>query len=79
MSKKQSEKTFSFKKISSNFKSFKQIIQKGWLIKFSTYNSTNILVFCISLKTGTVLTQYFHDEKLAIDFINFILITDSLQ
>jgi hypothetical protein len=57
-------------RIRSNTKHFMPIIKSGWIIKFSIYEYSNILVSVVSSYTDQTFIRYFIDENDAVDFIN---------
>jgi len=61
--------------IELSLKTFKPIIRQYWWIKFSNYKG-NILIFIGSILSGQVVTKYFKDEDLAVDYVNWILHQD---
>lgn len=59
------------KHIEKHIKSFKPVVKEYWWIKFSHYKG-NILLFCGSVLTGQVITQYFSEEDDAVMYINWL-------
>lgn len=57
-------------RIRSNTKHFMSIVKSGWVIKFSIYEYSNILVTIVSSYTDQTIIRYFIDENDAVDFIN---------
>jgi hypothetical protein len=62
--------------IASSSKSFLPVNRNGWWIKFSTYNSHNVLLVITSMFTGQTLVRYYDDEEKAVNFINYIIECD---
>lgn len=77
MPKKQSKENISFQEAKTKLKSFVPVIKNGWLIKFSTYSSDNVLLFFMSINTHQVIIRHFDSEQLAVHYINFVIQHDS--
>jgi hypothetical protein len=60
-------------------KSWHPVERNGWVVKFSCFRNSNILLFVISQYTGQTLVRYFSDEDEAVMFINFIIQLDPAQ
>jgi hypothetical protein len=60
-------------------KSWHPVIRNGWIIKFSIYDGSNILINIISQHTGQAIIRYFTSEDTACSFINFVLNMDAEQ
>ena len=58
-----------------HIRSWHPVIREYWWIKFSNYKG-NILLFVGSTLTGQLTTQYFTDENLACQYINWVLNQD---
>jgi hypothetical protein len=58
-----------------HIRSWHPVIRDYWWIKFSNYKG-NILLFVGSTLTGQLTTQYFTDENLACEYINWVLNQD---
>jgi hypothetical protein len=58
-----------------HIRSWHPVIREYWWIKFSNYKG-NILLFVGSTLTGQLTTQYFTDENLACEYINWVLNQD---
>ena len=54
-------------------KSWLPVARHGWLIKFSSYKETTILLFIVSQYTGQTVVRYFENEDIACNYINYIL------
>jgi hypothetical protein len=63
--------------IASKTKSWHPIARNGWIVKFSIYRETNILVTVISQYTGQTILRHFLDEDNACLFINYVLDLDA--
>ena len=61
--------------IELSLKTFKPIVRDYWWIKFSNYKGS-ILIFVGSMMSGQVITKYFKDEDLAVDYVNWVLHQD---
>jgi hypothetical protein len=53
-------------------KSWQPVMRNGWIIKFSVYRSSYVLLTIISRHTGQCIVRHFKDEDEACSFINFI-------
>lgn len=73
------ETTPKYREIANNIKFWSPVSRNGWIIKFSVYDSTNILLLFTSQHTGQTLIRYFFDENDAVKFINFICMKDSTE
>jgi hypothetical protein len=58
-----------------HIRSWHPVVREYWWIKFSNYKG-NILLFVGSTLTGQLTTQYFTDENLACEYINWVLNQD---
>jgi hypothetical protein len=63
--------------IAMKTKSWQPVARNGWIIKFSVYKDTYVLLTIISQHTGQVILRYFIDEDEACAFINFVLDQDA--
>lgn len=61
--------------IKKNIKTFSPIVKEYWWIKFSNCNGS-ILMFCGSILTGEVVTNYFYEEDDAVMYVNWLLHQD---
>jgi hypothetical protein len=62
-----------FLEVASKTKSWHPVERNGWIIKFSQYRDSNILLFVISKSTGQAIVRYFPHEDEAVLFINIIV------
>ena len=53
-------------------KSWLPVGRNGWIIKFSCYRDSNILLFFVSQYTGQTILRYFVNEDEACKFINYV-------
>jgi hypothetical protein len=65
--------------IRSNTTYFAPVVRNGWIIKFSVYQNTDILLVLTSKYTGQTILRYFGEENDAVKFINMIISKDSSQ
>jgi hypothetical protein len=65
--------TKKFLEIAMRTKSWQPIARNGWIVKFSVYRDTNVLLTIISQCTGQVIMRHFNDEDDACMFINLIV------
>ena len=63
--------------IRSNTTYFQHVVRNGWIIKFSVFKSTDILLMFVSKYTGQTIVRYFPEEDLAVRYINMIIAKDS--
>lgn len=54
-------------------KSWQAVGRNGWIIKFSSYKETSVLLTIVSQYTGQTLIRYFGNEDEACSYINYIL------
>lgn len=59
--------------IAQKTKSWHPVARDGWIVKFSIYKDTEILVTIISQYTGQLIMRHFKDEDDACMFINYVL------
>lgn len=57
-------------------KSWQTVARHGWLIKFSSYKETTILLFIVSQYTGQTFVRYFGNEDEACNYINYLIELD---
>ena len=62
-----------FLEVASRTKSWQPVARDGWIVKFSIYKDTEILVTIISQYTGQLIMRHFRNEDDACLFINFVL------
>ena len=60
----------------NNVDSYEPVNRNGWWIKFSLYNTSNILLTFTSMFTGQTVIRYFDDENDAVKYINYIIELD---
>jgi hypothetical protein len=58
-------------------KSWHPVERNGWIIKFSQYRDSNILLFIVSRYTGQTIIRYFPHEDEAVLFINMVVELDA--
>jgi hypothetical protein len=63
--------------IRSNTTYFQPAVRNGWIIKFSVYKNTEILLMFVSKYTGQTIVRYFSEEDTAVKYINMIIAKDS--
>jgi len=75
-----------YKRFSRNFleyagktKTWHPVERNGWIVKFSTFRDSNILLFLISEYTAQTIIRYFNHEDEAVKFINYIIELDPSQ
>jgi hypothetical protein len=59
--------------VASKTKSWHPVERNGWIIKFSQYRDSNILLFIVSRFTGQTIIRYFPHEDEAVLFINMVV------
>lgn len=59
--------------IAMKTKSWQPVARNGWIIKFSVYRDTFVLLTIVSQYTGQLIIRHFIDEDDACAFINFVL------
>jgi hypothetical protein len=62
--------------IASKSKSWAPVSKNGWLIKYSIYRDTNILLNVFSTKTNQLIIRHYTNEDDACMFLNYILDLD---
>jgi hypothetical protein len=70
------EKNKKYREILVDTKYWSPVVRNGWIIKFSVYANSNILIFFISQYTGQTIIRYFTHEDDAVKYINFICLKD---
>ena len=60
-------------------KSWQPVARNGWIIKFSIYRDSYILLTVISQYTGQCIIRHFLDENEAVMFINMVTMLDAEQ
>jgi hypothetical protein len=68
-----------FLEVASKTKSWHPVERNGWIIKFSQYRDSNILLFVVSKITGQTIVRYFPHEDEAVSFINIIVELDAYE
>jgi len=63
--------------VASKTKSWHPVERNGWIIKFSQYRDSNILLFMVSRYTGQTIVRYFPHEDEAVSFINIVVELDA--
>jgi hypothetical protein len=63
--------------IRSNTTYFAPVVRNGWIIKFSVYQNTDILLVLTSKYTGQTILRYFAEEDHAVKFINMVIARDA--
>jgi hypothetical protein len=58
-------------------KSWQPVVRNGWIIKFSVYRDSNVLLTIISQYTGQVIIRHFTNEDEACMFINLVIALDA--
>jgi hypothetical protein len=58
-------------------KSWQPVARNGWIIKFSVYRDSNVLLTIISQYTGQVIIRHFTNEDEACMFINLVIALDA--
>jgi hypothetical protein len=53
-------------------KSWQPVVRNGWIIKFSVFRDSFVLLTFISRYTGQCIIRHFKDEDDACLFVNFI-------
>ena len=57
-------------------KSWQPVVRNGWIIKFSVYKDSFVLLTVISQYTGQVIMRHFTNEDDACMFLNYIMELD---
>lgn len=65
--------------IQSNTTYFNPVVRNGWVIKFSVYQNSDILLVITSKYTGQTIVRYFGEENDAVKFINMMIAKDATQ
>jgi hypothetical protein len=63
--------------IKSNLNYFHPVVRNGWVIKFSIYKNTGILLIFTSKYTGQTIIRYCDSEDGAVDYINIVIEKDA--
>ena len=63
--------------IQSNTTYFTPVVRNGWIIKFSVYQNSDILLVVVSRYTGQTIVRYFGEEDDAVKFINMVITKDT--
>ena len=63
--------------IQSNTTYFTPVVRNGWIIKFSVYQNSDILLVVVSRYTGQTIVRYFGEEDDAVKFINMVITKDA--
>jgi hypothetical protein len=66
-----------FLDIALKTKSWQPVVRNGWIIKFSVYRDSNVLLTIISQYTGQVIIRHFTNEDDACMFINLVIALDA--
>jgi hypothetical protein len=61
-----------YMEVKSRLTSYLPVNRNGWWIKFSVFDSENILLIFTSMFTGQTAVRHFTDEEDAVAFINFL-------
>ena len=62
--------------LKANTKYHRPVVRNGWVIQFSVYKETDILLFMTSRYTGQTIVRFFKDEDKAVNFINMVINRD---
>jgi len=62
-----------FLEMATQIQSWHPVERNGWIIKFSQYDNSNILLLIVSQATGQTIIRYFSHEDGAVVFINKIV------
>jgi hypothetical protein len=62
--------------LKANTKYHRPVVRNGWVIQFSVYKETDILLFMTSRYTGQTIVRFFKDEDEAVNFINMVINRD---
>jgi hypothetical protein len=60
----------------SKTKFWDSVKRDNWIIKFSLFDETNILLVITSSITGQTIVRHYHDEDLACIFLNYVFDLD---
>jgi hypothetical protein len=60
-------------------KSWMPVARDGWIVKFSIYRDTFILLTVVSQYTGQCIIRQFKNEDEAVMFINMVTMLDAEQ
>lgn len=68
--------TKQFLTYASKMKTWLPVVRNGWMLKFSSYRDTAILLIVVSTYTKQTVIRYFGNEDEACNFINYIIELD---
>ena len=71
--------TKSFLDFAGKIKTWHPVERNGWIVKFSTFRDTNILLLLVSEYTAETIVRYFTNEDEAVKFINYVIELDATQ
>lgn len=54
-------------------KSWQAVARHGWIIKFSAYRESSVLLIIVSQYTGQTIVRYYGNEDEACSYINYVL------
>lgn len=63
--------------IKSNLNCFHPVVRNGWVIKFSIYKNSGILLVFTSKYTGQTIIRYCDSEDGAVSYINMVVEKDA--
>jgi hypothetical protein len=69
--------TLRLQEIKSNLNCFHPVVRNGWVIKFSIYKDSGILLIFTSKYTGQTIIRYCNSEDDAVDYINIVIEKDA--
>ena len=69
--------TKKFLEMAMRTKSWQPVARNGWIIKFSVYKDSFVLLSIISQYTGQVIMRHFTNEDDACMFINLVIELDA--
>jgi hypothetical protein len=58
-------------------KSWQPVARNGWIVKFSVYKDSFVLLTIVSQYTGQVIMRHFNNEDEACMFINLVIELDA--
>lgn len=65
--------------IQNNTSYFDPVVRNGWVIKFSVYKNSDILLLFTSKFTGQTIIRYFKEEDEAVEFINYMTYQNPME
>ena len=65
--------TKSFLDFAGKIKTWHPVERNGWIVKFSTFRDTHILLFLVSAYTAQTIVRYFSHEDEAVKYINYVI------